>query len=134
MTEYATKWLDYTLPTGEEFAVGVCGYNGRVRHMTIGEDPIRRALAKFVKVEGESCSAAQHCLDLDCPLNKTSRGHVAHMLDMREDEPVDAEVARLWGKESTIDCFLELIRKINQELPQNTELKRENKDPGNQGD
>ena len=124
MPEYPTKWLDYRLPTGKEFAVAVCGYSGRIRHMTLGTDPIRRKLISQVNVDGENCSAGQHCLDLECQLNKTPYEHLAHMLDMPEDEPVDTEIGELWGKESTVECFLELIRRMNRELAQNAEVEK----------
>jgi hypothetical protein len=134
MTEYTTRWLDYALPTGEKFAVAVCSYSGRIRHMTIGHDPIRRALAKMVKVERNSCSTAEHCLDLECPLNRTSRDHIAHMLDMRADEPVDTETAGLWGKESAVDCYLDFVQRMNQQVASDAQSPTENENPSNQDD
>ena len=93
MPKYLTNWIDYQLPTGQEFSVAICGYSGKVRHMYLGHDPIRRAFAQHVYVEEELCQTAEHCLALDCPLNRADPEHLLHMLDMTEDEPSDAETA-----------------------------------------
>jgi hypothetical protein len=122
MPRYATNWVDYQLPSGQEFAVAVCGYSGKVRHMTIGQDPIRRMFVKFVDVEGEACQTAEHCLALSCPLNHTEAEHLAHMLDMREDEQADAESAQTWGTESTVDALVKFADKMNESIPE--ELKK----------
>lgn len=118
MAEYSTKWVDYTLPTGQRFAVAVCGYTGKVRHMYIGDDPIRRAFIHNVFVDEDFCRAGEHCLALDCPLNRSEQEHLLHMLDMNEDEPLDEEAARHWGTQSTLESFLKFARKVSEELPE----------------
>jgi hypothetical protein len=90
--------------------------------MYIGNDPVRRMFIQHVHVETEWCQTAEHCLALDCPLNRSAEEHLLHMLDMNEDEPMDAEVAEQWGTTSTLDCFLKLARKITELLPE--ELKK----------
>jgi hypothetical protein len=117
MSKYLTNWIDYRLPTGQEFSVAICGYSGKVRHMYLGHDPIRRAFAQHVYVEEEQCQTAEHCLALDCPLNRADPEHLLHMLDMTEDEPSDAETAAQWGSTSTLQCFLRFVRKISELLP-----------------
>jgi hypothetical protein len=118
MPKYPTKWLDYRLPTGQEFAVAVCGYNGKVRHLYIGNDPVRRTFIQHVQVEDEWCQAAEHCLALDCRLNRSEQEHLLHMLDMNEDEPLDEEAAREWGTTSTLECFLKFAKKMTEVLPE----------------
>ena len=122
MPKYSTKWVDYRLPTGQDFAVAVCGYAGKIRHMYIGNDPVRRAFVHNVYVDEDSCQTAEHCLALDCPLNRSEREHLLHMLDMNEDEPVDPQAAQQWGTESTLECFLKFARKVTEFLPE--ELKK----------
>ncbi len=122
MPEYSTKWLDYQLETGQEFAVAVCGYTGKVRHMYIGNDPLRRMLVQNVHVEEEYCQTGEHCLALDCPLNRSEREHLLHMLDMNEDEEMDPEAAEQWGTTSTLECFLRFAKKMTELLPE--ELKK----------
>jgi hypothetical protein len=100
------------LPTGQEFSVAICGYSGKVRHMTLGPDPLRCILVSSISVQGKRCNAAQHCLALDCSLNKTPHEHLAHMLDMYQDESVDKATARLWDKETAVDCLVEMARRI----------------------
>jgi len=118
MPKYLTNWIDYRLPTGQEFSVAICGYSGKVRHMYLGHDPIRRAFAQHVYVEEEQCQTAEHCLALDCPLNRAEPEHLLHMLDMTEDEPADDETAAQWGSPSTLHCFLGFARKISELLPE----------------
>ena len=118
MPKYSTDWIDYRLPTGQEFSVAVCGYSGKVRHMYIGSDPIRRMFIKHVYVENESCQTAEHCLALDCPLNRSEPEHLLHMLDMNEDEPADPETAAQWGTDSTLQCFLKFALKVSDSLPE----------------
>ena len=122
MAKYSTNWVDYSLPTGQEFAVAICGYTGKVRHMYIGNDPVRRQFIAHVFVNDESCHTAEHCLALDCPLNRSEHEHLLHMLDMNEDEPLDPEAAKQWGTESTLECFLKFAQKVNELLPE--ELKK----------
>ncbi len=123
MPKYPVTWVDYRLPTGKEFAVAVCGYSRKIRHMYLGTDIIRRQFIRHVNVEGTHCNASQHCLDLDCPLNRTPREHLLHMLDMNEDETLDAKTSELWGTESTIEGLVKFAGKMNQSLPK--ELQQE---------
>ncbi len=122
MPKYATNWVDLKLPTGQEFAVAVCGYSGKVRHMYIGSDPLRRMLVQHVYVEDDYCQTGDHCLALDCPLNRSEPEHLLHMLDMNEDEPLDSEAAEQWGTNSTLQCFLKFAQKAVEFLPE--ELKK----------
>ena len=122
MPRYRTQWLDYRLPTGQDFAVAVCGYSGKVRHMYIGDDPVRRMMVQHIDVENEFCHTGDHCLALDCPLNRAEQEHLLHMLDMNEDEALDSEVAAQWGTQSTLDCLMQFARKMNEFLPE--ELKK----------
>jgi len=122
MLKYMTKWIDYRLPTGQDFSIAVCGYSGMVRHLYLGNDPIRRMLAQHIFVEEGHCSTGDHCLALDCRLNRAEREHLLHMLDMNEDEGMDPEAAEEWGPESTLDGFLLFARKITEALPE--ELKK----------
>lgn len=125
MPKYSTTWVDYRLPTGKEFSVAVCGYSGKVRHMILGTDAIRRMFVRDINVEeGQYCEASQHCLALDCPLNRTPREHILHMLDMNEDESLDTETSKLWGTDSTIDCLVKFAEKMTRALPK--ELRQEN--------
>ena len=118
MPKYATTWVDYRLPAGQEFAVAVCGYIGKVRHMFLGDDVLRRMMIRHVYVENEMCESGQHCLALDCPLNKTEREHLLHMLDMSVDEVIDGETAKQLGTESTLDALLMIAHKMNESLPE----------------
>jgi hypothetical protein len=122
MPKYSTNWIDYSLPSGQVFAVAVCGYAGKVRHLYIGNDPMRRMFIHNVYVESDSCRTAEHCLALDCPLNRAGQEHLLHMLDMNEDEPLDSETAQQWGTESTLEGFLRFARKVTEQLPE--ELKK----------
>lgn len=122
MSKYKTNWIDYSLPTGQDFSVAVCGYNGMVRHLYIGNDPIRRMIAQHVFVEEGNCSTGDHCLAMDCPLNRAEREHLLHMLDMNEDEGLDHETAGELGTESTLEGFLLFARKMTESLPE--ELKK----------
>jgi hypothetical protein len=118
MPKYSTKWVDYRLPTGQEFAIAVCGYAGKVRHMYIGNDPVRRAFIQHIHVEDGWCQTGEHCLALDCPLNHSEPEHLLHMLDMNEDEPLDSEAAEQWGTASTLECFLKFAQKMTELLPE----------------
>jgi hypothetical protein len=118
MPKYSTKWVDYHLPTGQEFAVAVCGYAGKVHHMYIGNDPVRRMFIQHVCIENGWCQSAEHCLALDCPLNRSDEEHLLHMLDMTEDEPLDPDAAEQWGTASTLQSFLKFARKMTESLPE----------------
>jgi len=121
MPKYKTNWLDYRLPSGQDYAVAVCGYSGRIRHMTFGNDEVRRMFVVSETIEKE-CNVAKHCLALDCPLNRTEREHILHMLDMHEDETLDAETSRQWGTESALEGLLKFVEKMNAAIPE--ELKK----------
>jgi hypothetical protein len=125
MPKYSTNWVDYKLPSGQEFAVAVCGYTGKVRHMYIGNDPVRRAFIHYVNVEEGACQTAEHCLALDCPLNRSEQEHLLHMLDMNEDEILDPEAAEQWGSQSTLACFLQFARKVAEMLPEDLKKPQE---------
>jgi hypothetical protein len=125
MPKYATDWVDYRLPTGQEFAVAVCGYTGKIRHMYIGKDPVRRMFIHHVEVEEGFCHTGDHCLALDCPLNRAEPEHLLHMLDMNEDEVLDPEAAEQWGTQSTLDSFLQFVRKMTALLPEEMKKPRE---------
>jgi hypothetical protein len=122
MAKYNTNWIDYRLPTGQEFAVAVCGYTGKVRHMYLGDDPVRRMLIQHVQIEDDYCQTGDHCLALDCPLNRAEREHLLHMLDMNEDEVLDGEAREQWGTGSTLECFLKFAQRMTEFLPE--ELKK----------
>ena len=125
MPKYQTEWLDYRLQTGQDFAVAVCGYTGKVRHMYIGNDPLRRMLVQSVYIEEDYCQTGDHCLALDCPLNRSAREHLLHMLDMNEDEIMDPEAAEQWGTTSTLECFLKFTQKMTDLLPEELKKPRE---------
>ncbi|MBN2243751.1 MAG: hypothetical protein JW793_13780 [Acidobacteria bacterium] len=122
MPKYLTKWVDYRLPTGQEFSVAVCGYSGKIRHLYLGKDPVRRLLVQHAYVEGDFCQTGDHCIALDCPLNRAQRENLLHMLDMNEDEAMDPEAAGQWGTGSTLDGFILFARKMTESLPE--ELRR----------
>jgi hypothetical protein len=117
MPKYKTTWLDGQLPSGQIFYVAVCGYSGRIRHMTIGDDPMRRMLIHFETVEGNHCQTAEHCLATDCPLNKTEHNHILHMLDMYYEEKLDAESAKAWKTENVVEGLLKFAGKMNEAVP-----------------
>ncbi|MDD4466088.1 MAG: hypothetical protein PHY25_05380 [Dehalococcoidales bacterium] len=118
MAKYETVWLDGKLESGNEYAVGVCTYSRKVRHLIIGKDPFKRMILKSVNIEGEACSSAAHCLALSCPLNHTGKEHLAHMLDMSADEKLDEATAEAWGTDSTIEGLMKFVDKINESLPE----------------
>jgi hypothetical protein len=125
MPKYLTKWMDYRLETGQEFSVAVCGHTGMVRHMYLGTDPVRRALVQHVYVEDGFCQTGDHCLALDCPLNRAEREHLLHMLDMNEDETLDPEAAEQWGTDSMLDSFVIFARKMRESLPEDLKKPQE---------
>ena len=122
MPKYKTTWLDGRLPSGQAFAVAVCGYSGKIRHMIIGDDPLRRMLIRFEIVDDNQCQTADHCLATDCPLNTTEHRHVLHMLDMYDDEKLDANNAKLWETENVAKGLLKFASKMNEAIP--AELRR----------
>jgi len=125
MPKYPTTWVDYRLPTGQDFSVAVCGYTGKVRHMFIGNDALRRMMIRHVYVEANGCQAGEHCLALDCPLNHAEREHLLHMLDMTEDEVVEGETAEQLGTDSTLDALLRFAHKMNDSLPEDLKKRQD---------
>jgi hypothetical protein len=89
-----------------------------VRHLYLGKDPVRRLLVQHAYVEDDFCQTGDHCLALDCPLNRAEREHLLHMLDMNEDETMDPEAAEKWGTDSTLDGFILFARKMTESLPE----------------
>ena len=86
--------------------------------MYIGNDPVRRMFIHHVIVDDGFCHTGDHCLALECPLNRSEPEHLLHMLDMNEDEALDVEAAEQWGSQSTLDGFLKFARKMNDLLPE----------------
>ena len=118
MPKYLTEWVDYRLPAGQDFSVAVCGYSGKVRHMYLGQDLVRRTFVRHVFVEEDFCQTGEHCLAFDCRLNRAEPEHLLHMLDMMEDEPADEEMAKQWGTTSTLQCFIQFAHRISESLPE----------------
>ena len=118
MPRYPVTWSDCNLPTGQKFAVAVCGSSGMICHMYLGSDAIRRSFVKQVKVDEQNCSGARYCLALNCPLNNTVKEHLAHMLDMQEDEALDAETAKIWGTDSMVDSLVKFVEAVSKFVPE----------------
>jgi hypothetical protein len=112
MPKRALTWTDYRLPTGREFSVAICGNTGKICHMFLGKDFIRRSFIREIEVDEQYCSSGGHCLALDCTLNKTPREHLMHMLDMHEDEVLDEDTAKVWGTESTVDSLIKFVQQV----------------------
>ena len=123
MPTYPIEWKDYRLPKGSGFSVAICGNTGKICNMFLGDDDLRRSFINQVKVEGQNCSSGEHCLSLDCPLNKTSRENLVHMLDMPDDEVLDEETARLWGTDSMVDGLVKFVEKLNREMTEEAKAK-----------
>jgi hypothetical protein len=75
-------------------------------------------LVQFVNVEEGFCHTGDHCLAMDCPLNRSEPEHLLHMLDMNEDEPLPPEEAEQWGTSSTLECFLKFSQKAMDLIPE----------------
>jgi hypothetical protein len=82
-------------------------------------------LVQHTYVEDGYCQTGDHCLALDCPLNRAERDHLLHMLDMNEDEIMDPEAAEQWGTTSTLDCFLRFAQKMSESLPEEVKKPQE---------
>lgn len=117
MPRYPLTVLDYRLPDGQPFTVTVCGYSGKVRHMSIGTDAMRHLRSASVDVTESKCQASKHCMALSCPLNKTEPLHLAHTLEMPADEPLDEETANICGTKSSIDALVKFAGKMNEVIP-----------------
>jgi hypothetical protein len=124
MTKYPIDWKDYCLPTGEKFAVAVCSYTGKVRHLLIEDDPMRNLYVQEVEIDYQSCSSGLHCISVDCQLNHSPKDHLMHMLGMYKDESVDEETAQIWGKNTSLEILIEMARRISESMA----LERKNKD------
>jgi len=112
MPKFPITWNDYRLPTGRQFSVAICGNTGKICHMFLGQDFVRRSLIRELVVDEQNCSAGEHCLALDCTLNTTPKDHLMHMLDMYEDEALDEQTAKVWGSESTLDSMLKFVKQV----------------------
>ena len=117
MTEYETRWIDSQLPSGQDFSMAVCSYSGKIRHMIIGKDFLRRTMIKSVDIDDCHCTSGAHCLDTTCKFNTTQREHMAHMLDMWTDEKLDEETAKIWGTDSAVDALVHFAEKMNESIP-----------------
>lgn len=125
MSRYSLTVLDYRLPDGQPFTVTVCGYSGKVYHMSIGTDTMRHLRSTSVDVTESKCQASTHCLAMGCPLNKTESLHLAHMLEMPVDESLDEETAKICGTKSSVDALVKFAAKMNEILPE--ELRKRKK-------
>ena len=125
MPRYLLTVLDYRLPDGQPFTVTVCGYSGKVRHMSIGTDAMRHLRSTSVDVTESKCQASKHCLALNCPLNKTESLHLAHMLEMPADESLDEETASICGTKSSVDALVKFADKMSEVIPVELRNKQE---------
>ncbi|MDO8716226.1 MAG: hypothetical protein Q7J73_05400 [Dehalococcoidales bacterium] len=125
MSEYQLTVLDYRLPDGQPFTVTVCGYNGKVRHMSIGTDAMRHLRGTSVDVTESKCQASKHCLALSCPLNKTEPMHLAHLLEMPADESLDEETASICGTKSSVDALVKFADKMSEIIPEELRNRKE---------
>ncbi len=116
MTEYPTTWRQYRLPDGREFAIAVCGFSGRVRHLTIDHDIMRQSCIRYNMIDDGKCGSATHCLALECPLNHSEHEQLMHMLDMWTDEPADEESVKQLGEKTVVGCLVEMARRISDSL------------------
>ena len=119
--------MDYRLQDGQEFTVTVCGYSGKVQHLTIGVDTLRNLRRSFANITDSGCEASQHCLAVNCSLNRTPPEHLAHLLEMEADEPLDKETTRICGTSSTIDYMVKFAEKMNDLLPGELRKRRDPK-------
>ncbi len=117
MPRYPLTVVDYQQKDGQPFTVTVCGYSGKIRDLMIGDDSTRYLRPNSVDVTGIKCEGSGHCLAFTCDLNKTEPGHVAHMLDMWSDEPLDEETARLYGTRSSVGYLIKFAEQMNDVLP-----------------
>jgi hypothetical protein len=122
MTRFITTWLDYSLPTGQEFAVAVCGYTGKIQYLTIEEDKSIRELLTSVEVTDKRCEAGESCLVLSCRYNKTGPDQIAQMLKVSPCESLDTAAVEIWQTESTVDALVKFVDKMNEALPDHFRL------------
>ena len=124
MAKYPLTVLDYQTNDGQPFTVTVCGYSGKIRDLIIGEDSIRYMRPESVEVTGIKCQGSGHCLAFTCPLNKTEKGHVPHMLDMWGDETLDEETAGAYGTKSAVEYLIKFSEQMNEVLPEELRKKQ----------
>ncbi len=125
MPRYHLTCLDYCLQSGRAFTVTVCGYSGKVRHMVIGDDTLRHLRRHCVDVTNSCCEASRRCLALSCSLNQTVPLHLAHMLEMQCDEPLDDETSKMWDTESTVEALVKFADKMNGIIPNELRQRQE---------
>ena len=125
MPEYPLITVDYQQRDGQPFSVTVCGYSGKIRHMVIGDNSLGYLRPSAIKVTGLNCEGAAHCLAFKCPLNKTEVGHVAHMLDMWSDEPLDEETAKASGAKTEVEYLVKFVEQMNEVLPADLQKRQE---------
>lgn len=125
MSRYPLTVLDYRLPDGQAFTVTVCGYGGKVRHLSIGDDTLRHLRKTSVDITDSKCEASRHCLALSCPLNHTEPFHMAHLLEMWTDEQLDEETAGICGTKSSVDALVKFADKMNEVLPEEQRKRKE---------
>ena len=117
--------MDYQQKDVETVSVSFCGYSGKIRYLVIGDDTISYLRPASVKISGLNCEGSGHCLAFSCPLNKTEIGHVAHMLDMWADEPLDEETAKTSGARSAVEYLIKFVEQMNEVLPAELRKKQE---------
>lgn len=118
MPRYPLTIQDYKLQDGQPFTVTVCGYIGKIRHMSMGTDTMRYLRPVSVDITDSKCEGSKHCLALSCPLNKTEPMHLAHMLEMPVDELLDEETALMCGTKSSVDALVKFADKMNEIIPE----------------
>ena len=118
MPKYPLTIQDYKLKDGQPFTVTVCGYIGKIRHMSVGNDTMRYLRPVSVDITDSKCEGSKHCLALSCPLNKTEPMHLAHMLEMPVDEPLDEEIAGICGTKSSVEALVKFADKMNEIIPE----------------
>ena len=94
-------------------SISVEGLEGGIYFYSIQSEQGTVQQGKVVK---HSCSSANHCLALECELNHTEHEHLVHMFDMYNDEPADDTAIKQWGKDTVVDCLVEIARQITLSL------------------
>jgi hypothetical protein len=132
MREVPTKWMDSSLPNGREFSIAICGESGRIRYMTLGKDNLFHKNMTYVLINdtpnGTRCEAGDICLDLACPLNRTSREKMANVFGMAQDETLDGDIANIWQTDSALDSFSKLIEQLNKAIQLEEQVKAQAKE------
>lgn len=123
--KYPLKVVEFVQKEGQPFSVTVCGYSGKIRQLAIGDDSTRFLNRDTVEVNGFKCEGGVHCLAFSCVLNKTEKGHVAHMLDMWVDEELDDETAKQYGTKSSVEYLIKFAEQMNLVLPEELRKRQE---------